>query len=166
MVHDMDPHWLDVWIYQWGDKMTQYAYLQIHDREWAQDIAQEAFFRLYRYQEEHPDAILAVGWLYTVTKNLVRDAQRKKSARPERSVRTGSWEPLGDSMATRIEVQQVLNTLRAKDRECLWLFYYADYSIQQIAERLHLSTAGVRTRLHRARQRFATQWGRSHEHED
>lgn len=160
MVHDMDPHWLDAWIHQWGDKMTQYAYLQIHDKELAQDIAQEAFFRLYRYQEEHPDTILTVGWLYTVTKNLVRDAQRKKSTRLEHPVPKGSLEPFGDSMATRIEVQQVLNTLPTKDRECLWLFYYADYSIQQIADRLHLSPAGVRTRLHRARQRFATQWGK------
>jgi DNA-directed RNA polymerase specialized sigma24 family protein len=48
MVKNMDPHWLDAWIQQWGDKMTQFAYLRTHDRELAQDIAQEAFLRLYR----------------------------------------------------------------------------------------------------------------------
>lgn len=158
MVKNMDPHWLDAWIQQWGDKMTQFAYLRTHDRELAQDIAQEAFLRLYRYQEKHPDAVLTVGWLYTVTKNLVRDAQRNKRSRITYPVPTVVHDSFNDSMSKHVEVQQVLDTMPDKDRECLWLFYYAEYSIQQIADRLHLSPAGVRTRLHRARRRFAKQW--------
>lgn len=68
---------IDEWIHTWGDTMIRLSYLIVQDRELAQDVAQEAFLRLYQRLNERPGEPLSVGWLYAVTKNLARDMRRK-----------------------------------------------------------------------------------------
>lgn len=153
-------NWLEPWVREWGDKLTQLAYVLTHDRELAQDIVQEAFIRLYHQHQTHPEAPISVAWLYTVTRNLARDALRKRRRRPEVAFDT----PLPPIAAgqrdqdTVLAVQQVLARLSRTDQECLWLFYYGDFSMKQIANALHLTQAAVRARLHRARRHFADLW--------
>ncbi len=163
MIESMDRDWLDTWIQEWGDKLTRFAHLHTGDRDLAQDIAQEAFLRLYRYHRDNPHESLTVGWLFTVTRNLARDALRKQRRQHNRETKlesslAGVGSSFESGVTDRLMVDKVLYTLSQKDRDCLWLFYYEDYSVKDIAERLHLTPAGVRTRLHRARHRFEAEW--------
>lgn len=158
--------WLDQWVQAWGDKMTHLAYTLTADRTLAQDVAQEAFLRLYRYHQDHPEVEIAAGWLYTVTRNLARDALRQRRRRRDHmteKLEYGVQDSFEHTSTHRLMVQQVLQTLPKTDQECLSLFYFADYSVEQIAWRLHLTPTAVRTRLHRARRRFADHWGGLHD---
>lgn len=158
--------WLDPWIQQWGDPITRLAYLVLGDRERAQDVAQEVFLRLYEHHAAHPQRLIAVGWLYTVTRNLCRDVLRQQRRRPEvfgmdRDAPDSavSWE---GAVTTSVAIRQTLAELSPRDRECLWLYYYADLTVDDMAAALKLSPATIRTRLHRARHRFAKRWEGHH----
>ncbi len=161
MLDEEDQKWIEPWVELWGDKMTRMAFLIIHDRELAQDVVQEAFFRLHRQHCQNPHVSISVGWLYAVTRNVALDARRKRK-------RDGVPFPIESedmvspnfesAVAMRLDVDKVLSQLSQKDRECLWLFYYAGLSTPEIAEALHMSNVSVRKRLHRARCRFSTIW--------
>lgn len=55
---------------------------------------------------------------------------------------------------TGIDVGRVMMQLPEGDRVILSLFYYDDYTTQQIAQVLGISEGAVRTRLNRSRERF------------
>ena len=98
-----------------------------------------------------------------MTRNVARDALRQRRRQAHRQAKvarslSGTGVSFESGVTDRLMVDRALRTLSAKDRECLYLFYYEDCSIQQIAQQLHLTPAGVRTRLHRARHRFAAEW--------
>ena len=53
-----------------------------------------------------------------------------------------------------MDVRRVMSRLGNQDQLILSLFYYDDFSVQQIAEALSISEGAVRTRLNRSRDRF------------
>ena len=148
---------LSSWMGRWGDRLVRYAHFLVDDPDAAQDIAQEAFLRLYVHlgrTGEEP----AVAWLFTVAKNLARDARRRRR----------SFEPVEDRVDPNADcgllaatVRDALDRLKPEDRECLYLFYYAELSTDAIAAHLKLPGATVRSRLRRARQHFLAEWQRT-----
>jgi RNA polymerase sigma factor (sigma-70 family) len=156
--------WISPWIEEWGDKIAQFAYAFTHDADTAQDIAQETFLRLEQWHNAHPERRVHGGWLYTTARHLLIDKSRQRQRRPE-----VSWEDGGGAapettsfettVATRLSVERTLDALAPSDRECLLLFYYQDWSIDEISRHLGVKPATVRGRLFRARQRFAKAWG-------
>ncbi len=60
-----------------------------------------------------------------------------------------------DQIAIQVTVQQAIDRLAPRERECLWLFYYQELSVDSIAQMLGLSPGNVRIRLLRARRRLA-----------
>ena len=154
-----DAAWIEAWVRDWGDRITQFAYTYADDAGLAQDAAQETFLRLFRWGAAHPNETVTAGWLFTTARNVTIDLLRHRrevvtdepdpgETRPERSL----------DLATRIAVRDALDALPTADRECLWLFYYGGFSVAGIAAELHLTASGVKARLMRARHRFARLW--------
>ncbi|MDA8346488.1 MAG: sigma-70 family RNA polymerase sigma factor [Thermaerobacter sp.] len=153
----LSEEWLEGWITSHGDRITQFAFTYTRDWQAAQDVAQETFLRLFTTHSSRPEAHISPGWLYQVAHHLCVDMLRKQhKAAP-------SVEPPDLSSGLHdgtdvLAVHEVMNHLRPRDRECLWLAYYEDLSIAETAKALHLSPEAVRTRLRRARDRFRAQW--------
>jgi len=150
--------WLAPWVEQWGDRMVQFAYTYVLDRDTAQDIAQDTFLRLFLWHRRFPDRVVTPAWLYTVAANLARDLLRRREAATQRDLASTDSAVVPDS-TTRIAVRAALDRLPLLDRQCLWLFYYADWPVPEIAVATGLSPAAVKQRLYRARKRFAHIWG-------
>jgi RNA polymerase sigma-70 factor (ECF subfamily) len=158
---EADDSALKRWIAQWSDKMLQMSYLITRDSRVAEEVTQDAFFRLYQWQSAHPEESVTVGWLYAVTKNLSRDALRRRKREPvqqELDNHLPSSERFDQQLSTRMAVLSTMDELPHRDQECLFLFYYADFSLAQIANHLNVSPENVRSRLFRARQRFSELW--------
>lgn len=90
---------LSTWMARWGDRLVRYAHFLINDPDMAQDIAQEAFLRLYVHMGrtgEEP----RVAWLFTVAKTwrmmpgAARGHQHRWPTSPIRTPIAGSWPPL------------------------------------------------------------------------
>jgi RNA polymerase sigma-70 factor (ECF subfamily) len=151
-----DDAWLNAWVEQWGDRITQFAYTYTGQRESAQDVAQETFLRLFRWHAAHPDRSLTPGWLYTVAAHIAVDWLRRERHQGEsldaRDASPGDLTPNWDRTLT---LRDAMGRLSEADRECIWLFYYADWSIAEVGAATHQSPAAVKQRLFRARKQLA-----------
>lgn len=159
-----ETEWMARWITEFGDKITQFLQTYIRDRGLAEDLSQEVFVRLYRFHVAHPHRSVQAGWLYTTARRLAIDAHRHAERQPrcqeissqdDGRLRSEGFE---DTLATRWVVQQALDQLSRRDRECLWLFYYQAWTVPKIAAAQHISEMNARMRLHRARKHFAHVW--------
>lgn len=163
-VHAADPSVdaaISRWMAEWGGRLVRYAHFLTGDPDLAQDIAQEAFLRLYVFLGSRGGREPTPGWLFTVAKHLAADAKRRQRREPTGGHSLSSpagGEGVRDDAASGTMVRDVLSRLSPEDRECLYLFYYAELSSQEIARHLKIPAATVRTRLMRARQRFQSEW--------
>ncbi len=172
--HDRNAHrppsaaeseWMQTWVSEWSDPLTRFAHALAGSRDTAQDIAQETFFRLLVMHREHPERSVRPAWLFTVARNLYRNMARQTR-------RTSTTDTLQENVSrdehpdidARLDIFRALERLPGLDRECLLLFYFGDLSVEEVAQGLHVSPQSVKTRLHRARQRFAKIWGGGNPH--
>ena len=144
------------WMEVWGDRLVRFAYVYADDSHTAQDIAQEAFLRLY--QQLRRGADLEPAWLFRVARNVAVDAMRRQQRHLHVQAQLARERSVPDSAADRVLVRHVIDTLPETDRTCLLLYYFADWSLEEIGRALSLSPGAVKARLHRARARFAQAW--------
>jgi RNA polymerase sigma-70 factor (ECF subfamily) len=131
------------------------------DQDQAEDLAQEAFFRLLDRGADGTEAGLR-SWLFSVATNLVRDRARTRDTR--RRILSGFPPPETDpgpeeEVARAEEIQRVrraLEVLSPRDREML-LLRQEGFSYREIAEVSGVSDRSVGTILARALRRFAAQ---------
>lgn len=135
---------------------------------WAvEDVLQEVAVAAVKNGHRLRDAGRCGPWLYRVAvvaalqyrrrqgrgrKRIERFAQRAARAEADRQ----ESDPLDWLLADeqRAMVRQALACLRPRDAEVLLLKYTEDWSYQDLAEQLGVSSSAVEARLHRARQKL------------
>lgn len=139
-----------------------YLYRLLNEAQWAHDLTQETFLRLYQTRERLATVENERAWIYRIASNLAFNALKRR--------RRFSWLPWreGDAAvdpalraedpAVRIpeqaHVARALATLSPAYRAPLLLYSHYDFSVREIAEALEISESAVKTRLFRARQMF------------
>jgi RNA polymerase sigma-70 factor (ECF subfamily) len=142
------------------DRVYRYLNRLSGDPELAQDVAQEAFVKLYR-RGSLPDSPEA--WLISVALNLFRNAASSRSRRlrlltPARGEGVHSDPPPSPDQAmeagdSRRRVRTALDRMPERERRML-LLRAEGYSYRDIAGALHLNEASVGVLLARARRAF------------
>ena len=155
---DGDDEWLGRWVTTYGDRLARFLWTYTGDEEAAKDLTQEVFLRLYREHRLHPLRSLHGGWLYAVGRRLAIDRSRRERVARRASVSLYE-EPSMSDEAERIDVEQLLDRLSARDREIVLLFYYQEWSSEEIARHYGCPAGTVRTRLLRARDKLRALWG-------
>jgi RNA polymerase sigma-70 factor (ECF subfamily) len=134
------------------------------DRQLADDLLQEAYYRFLRANATHDTETHRRNSLYRIATNLARDARRKSLIRggtflagdtieSAPSLReTGTTERVAD--CTR-----ALSRLQPRERAMLWLAYAEGASHREIASVLGLTPASLKTLLFRARHKLAALLG-------
>ena len=131
--------------------------------EAAEDLCQEAFFRLHEKSMVFPNLNEATYWLIRVVKNAsLNYAKRKQRERKayhrafKEDVReTQSGEEELVKKETKSEVLQALNTLPENLRIVLIFKEYAGMNYKEIARVLGISDGNVKVRVFRAREKLA-----------
>lgn len=129
------------------------AYRVVGDAFAAEDIAAEAFARLYARWGRLRNEPGRTGWVLKVTGNLAIDAVRRKRPSPE-PVPMVNGE---DAVVLRMALAAALNALPARQRDVVVLRYLADQSEEQVAQTLGISAGTVKAHAHRATQRLRRQ---------
>lgn len=122
------------------------------DPELAEELAQEAFVRLFArwYLVRHPQA-----YLYLTATNLVRAHwRRRRTERDARRLDSGRESP--DSVAPYDPaLADALARLPRRQREVVVLHYLVDLPVADVAAHLHLAPGSVKRLLHHARAALA-----------
>jgi RNA polymerase sigma-70 factor (ECF subfamily) len=139
------------------------AYRIAGTEEAAEDLCQEAFFRLHEKQMVFPSPDDAKYWLIRVVKNAsLNYAKRKERERrayqrafreDARKIESGEDELMKEE-ASR-EVQAALEKLPQNLRMVLVLKEYGELNYKEIGKTLGISEGNVKVRVFRARERLS-----------
>lgn len=151
----------------YSPRVYSLAYRLVDNPDDAQDIAQEAFVRVYHALPRYKGEAAFSTWLYRIVTNACYDELKRRRRRPqpfsERETDDDDSSradllPGGESpeeTALRRErqqaVQQAIATLPEHFRMVLVLYDLQGCSYQEIADILHQHVGTVKSRLNRAR---------------
>ncbi len=143
------------------------CFRMLGNREDAEDASQETFLRAFRSLKRYDMNRPFSTWLLSIAAHHCIDLIRRRKMRIV-SVEDLPWPDLPDpsqavedSLVTaqeRSRIQQLLAVLGATDRSIVILYYWYEFSYQEISETLHLTPSAIKSRLHRARQTMAQTW--------
>lgn len=130
------------------------------DRELADDLLQEVFYRFIRAGANHADESHRRNSLFQIATNLARDAGRRTRRRPDHVQYTEEADPAHPppdrAVAHHADLSRAMGRLKASQREMLWLAYGQGLSHREIAEALGLKAGSIRLLLFRARAKLAS----------
>ena len=137
------------------------------NRQLADDLLQEAYYRFYRAGRTHESEAHRRNSLFQIATNLARDVARRASRYKDVPLVTEEDDaasgPVAASEATlpdtaaavRTDLQRAMMKLEPMQRELLWLAYAQGASHEDIANVLGLRAISIRTLLFRARKKLA-----------
>jgi RNA polymerase sigma-70 factor, ECF subfamily len=148
----------------------------LRDPDAAEDLAQEAFLRVYRARERYRPTAKFSTWLFRIANNLALNNRRSKSRRKEINLKASESGPLGvnpqeqlaqeksalmparqlDRKEMREVVRGALDTLNDRQKMALLLNKFEHMSYQDIAASMDLSVQAVKSLLTRARENLKT----------
>lgn len=136
------------------------AYRLVGDRHEAEDVAQEAYLRVFRSLRGFRQEARFETWLYRIVTNAAFSHLRRKgrfgdvlAEGQESAVEEPEVRPV-EAAIDRDEVKRALQGLTLGARTVVVLKDVYGLSCQEIADEMGLSEAAVKVRLHRARKRL------------
>jgi len=144
-------------VQRWQAPLVNLAYRFCHDRGRSEEMAQEAFLRAFRGLGKWRRDAMFSTWLFALATNLYRTEIRRI---PPRTLSLDEIVALADSARTdaamdeedrRRTVRGALDSLPAKYREALLLFYFHEQDVATAARSLRLPEGTVKARLSRGR---------------
>ena len=141
-------------------------------REWAEDLAQEVFLRVYRARQQYVPGTRFATWLFTIANHAASNALRDRSRRPEVTLAGSESGPLGprpldrlvqatsgamparriDKAELRDVVRMALEALSQRQRLAVLLNKFEGMCYADIANTMELSPQAVKSLLARARE--------------
>jgi RNA polymerase sigma-70 factor, ECF subfamily len=134
------------------------------DRQLADDLLQDVFYRFYRANATHADEAHRRNSLFCFATNIARDANRKRlRVRAEllpidpddedHALRVD--ERIAERFEASTDLAKAMEQLTPTQREMLWLAYALGSSHAEIAEMVGVRSGSVKILLLRARRKLA-----------
>jgi RNA polymerase sigma-70 factor (ECF subfamily) len=147
----------------------------VGNKEEAEDLAQEAFLRVYRVRKKYRPRAKFSTWLFTIANNLALNALRSRQRKPAVPLNVRDSGPLGPRPAEQLVrdrasqpgarlqqqelaaiIAQALEGLNERQRMAVVLNKFEDMNYAEIAEVMELSSKAVKSLLSRARDNLRT----------
>jgi RNA polymerase sigma-70 factor (ECF subfamily) len=133
--------------------VSRTVYLILNDRGLAEDVTQEALYRMLRHwhtvsRYEAPEA-----WVRRVAIRIAMRESQRLAARPVKERLGQPTRP--DPPLPDPDLARAVTALAPMQRAAVVLYYWEDRPIAEIAHALGVSESTVKQHLHRARRRLA-----------
>lgn len=125
----------------------------------AQDAVQNIFIKLLEKHVTFQNEQHETAWFYTAAKNHCKDMLRSgwHKKRAAASLKLQPAPDLESESAGNPYLEQALRQLPVKQKEVLYLYYYEEYSIREIASLLNRKESTVQTQLAYGRKKLKKQ---------
>jgi RNA polymerase sigma-70 factor (ECF subfamily) len=140
-------------------------------REWAEDLAQDVFLRVYRARKRYVAGAKFSTWLFTIANNVASNALRDHSRRREINLAPTEGQSTGaigleqlalaasglmptrqiDKAEMRDVIRQAVATLSDRQRMAVLLCKFESMSYEEIGQTMEMSPKAVKSLLARAR---------------
>lgn len=136
-------------------RLRAYLHLTVGDSALADDVLQEAYYRLLR--ADMTDAAIGQvrSYLYKTVRTLVADHGRRAGRERRRQRRWNSSVSESPRHDLALDMERLFARLSEREQTLLWLAYVEGASHREIAASLGIGESSVRVVLYRARKRLA-----------
>lgn len=137
------------------NKIFNYLYLMLSDKEMAEDITQDTFVKVYfKAGSLKTDNLKA--WIYAIATNLARSELRKAKIKSAFSLSDVNHNDLlyDPSQQNEVELEQLLSVLPEKYRIALIMKDISNFSFEEMAQILKKPVGTVKAMVFRGRQRM------------
>ncbi len=158
---------------RYRERLIRFINRTVGDRDRAEDLVQETFLRVHRHLHRFDTSRKFSTWIYTIAGNLAKNELRNRSRNPlilfqtitknrEEDDRPLQWEDTSyspDDMAHKRNLQETVEEavkeLPEHHREVFELREMQGKSYEEISEITGVKLGTVKSRLNRARNKFA-----------
>jgi RNA polymerase sigma-70 factor (ECF subfamily) len=133
----------------------------------AEDASQETFLRVYKNIKHYDHKRPFSTWLLSIAAHYCIDLLRKRrmvilsmDGNPYLDPPDGTPGPEASYvlLENQKRAQTLMKSLNPQDRAAVVMYYWYDFSYEEIANSLSLTVSAVKSRLHRARITLAETW--------
>ena len=159
----------DVFVDRYRDRLIGFIRARVGDQQWAEDLVQEVFLRVFRAARDGKHATRAGSvnaWVFRIAINCAKDHQRQGRRKPLRldgdlagegneagaaaaAAAGGAPEPLESMLQSEEEVTVEALVRQLPEKQCLVVImkFWSDMTFVEIAEAVGCSEATVKSRM-------------------
>ena len=139
--------------------LFNFLYHMTYQRDVAEDLAQQVFYRMLKYRESFTGSGEFLHWMFTIARNVIKDQGRRKKL----PMAAAHIDDIIDMVPGHTHVEEALErkqsaeqlrramgALNDAEREILSLSRFQELKNQEVAEILGITEGAVKVRLHRA----------------
>ena len=130
------------------------ALSMVGNRRDAEDATQEALTRAWRKLHQLRPGMPVRPWFFAIVANQCRNMRRTAWFRLTTVVDVIHQQAAPEPDVERLDLERGLQQLPATDRGALFLHFYLDLSIEEVAATLGISPAAAKSRIYRACHRL------------
>ena len=133
------------------DKCYRLAWAILGDAQEAEDATQDAFASAWHNRHRLRDVDKLEAWLGRTLVNTCRDRLRQRSRNRAAPLEQWSLPPVSDhseAASSRDEMDRALASLDPDHRIVVILRFWADMTVEEIAQRVGVAEGTVKSRLH------------------
>lgn len=148
-----DRSWFEPHVRSLGRPAWKFAFMLVHDIDVAQEIAQDAFARVWASKNTPSAEVEFRRYLYRTITNLARNYRNRQMRAAILPVPTPSpINPLDavDRRAGDAALRAAVRGLSLRERQAVYLRYYEDHSFAEAARIMGAPQVTVRVIVHRA----------------
>lgn len=147
-------------LYQrWAGPLLRYLERMVGDTGTAEELLQEAFFRVHRARERYVPQARFSTWLYRIGTNLalneLKRPRRRHVHQSDEAATPGDGAPRADDVVDSrrrgAAVERLLDALPERQRMALWLAAAEGHSYAEVAAILDTTEKSVKALVHRGR---------------
>lgn len=142
----------------YGNDEIRIAYSYLKQKQLAEDVAQDVFIKCYEKMDSFRNESSYKTWLIRITVNRCKDVLKSWSYKNLyitdffKSKQTkANLDHTYVVSEDKEDISKKVMELPVKQREVIILFYYEEFSVEEIANLLKTNSSTVKTRLHRGR---------------
>ena len=132
------------------DPAFKLAYVFLRNAQEAEDAVQEATLKAWQKLDGLRDESAARSWFFTIVANQCRSMRRARWWSVMRMDATPSQPEADRRTDERLDLTREMSRLAVTDRAALFLFFYLDLPLAEIARVLKISPQAAKSRVHRA----------------
>ncbi len=141
-----------------GGRLLSVAIGILRNRELAEDVVQDSFVKIVRYSINYRKDTNAYAWLCTIVRNSALNKLKSEKLRQgidiDSCIGLTDNEDLYANTLVSIEVKQALAELDSRERVAIWLRYYNEMPVRQIAEELGMKKSTANDMIKRAEDKL------------
>ncbi|MDR5659270.1 RNA polymerase sigma factor [Serpentinicella sp. ANB-PHB4] len=159
LLKDQSDLAFNAFVETYSNQLLRIAYVILGDKQLAEDIVQESFLALYQNINNIRGDSTLKTWVTRVTINKSKNVIRRNKFKSlfildKLSLKDPSPSPDEALNLTEREkhIKTLLMSLPLKYKDVLYLHYYEEMKVKDIAKVLEISESGIKSRLQRGRE--------------